>query len=111
MNALLALVFVALVALFVGLALVAREIRELRGSLDDTATVVEMRSDSTMHYVGDVFAANVLRAAAEDLDSVEGQTTMNRIGNTQFKIGGPSLGNLWLHDRADALLDKHPDTP
>lgn len=57
------------------------------------------------HYVGDHFAAQVLRLAAEDLDSVEGQTELRTLsrGTGYSPLGGKSLMRLWLEDRAEAL--------
>lgn len=103
-----AILIVVLIALFVGLALLAREIKSLRGELMTTCVTVEANTHNTAHYVGDMFAARVLRAAADDLDSAEGQAELRRLSATEYKVGGPSIGNLWLHDRADSILP-HPD--
>lgn len=71
---------------------------------------IEAINEQTKHYVGNTFAAHVLRAAAEDLDSTEGRTTIRRIQASEFKIGGPSVGNLWLHDRADSIAPRFDDS-
>lgn len=57
------------------------------------------------HYVGDAFAAQVLRLAASDMASVEGQTELRTISHSdRIRIGdGQVIAALWLEDRADAL--------
>lgn len=87
--------------------------RMARERADDAVKFVKVNHAACVahmaHYVGDSFAAQVLRIAAEDFDSVEGQTKLREIGSQTFKIGGPSLVNLWLHDRADQFIEAHEE--
>lgn len=62
------------------------------------------------HYTGDSFAAQVLRLAAQDLQSVEGQATLREIANTEWKPGSPPIPSLWLLDRADQLIQNHEES-
>lgn len=61
-------------------------------------------------FVGDRFAAQVLRAAARDWDSVEAQPDIRRIANEKYRVGGPSMPYLWMIDRAEKLEAEEPDT-
>lgn len=63
------------------------------------------------HYVGDAFAEQILRLAAEDFDSVEGQTQLRTIMHNDYKMDGPSGINLWLHARADSLVHEEEEAP
>lgn len=55
-------------------------------------------------FVGDHYAAQVLRVAAEDYDSITEQDRAKRIADLRYTSGGPSVPALWLHDRAERLL-------
>lgn len=61
------------------------------------------------HYVGDKYAAEVLHAAAEDWDSVQNVSTIERMGRerahqsiTEREERG-SIVTQWLHSRAEAM--------
>lgn len=55
-------------------------------------------------FTGDHFAAQVLRAAAEDYSSVSNQRVIQRMVQEGHKRGPDvSLPSAWLMDRADAL--------
>lgn len=58
------------------------------------------------HYVGNEFGAAVLRAAAEDYSSAEGQHELKVIANSRDYRHGVSLSipSIWLNNRAAALL-------
>lgn len=55
-------------------------------------------------FVGDHYAAQVLRVAAEDYDSINEQDRARRIAELRYVSNGPSVPALWLHDRAEHLL-------
>lgn len=57
-------------------------------------------------YVGDQFAANVLRAAAQAWDSIEEKPHIQRLGREQFLPEGPSMPSIWLRDRADTMAEE-----
>lgn len=60
-------------------------------------------------FVGDRFAAQVLMAAAEHYDGMDGQAELRRIVNSVWVEGGPSIPSLWLRDRAEMILEKMDD--
>lgn len=60
---------------------------------------------AVMAFVGDEFAANVLRVAAQDFDSVNEMTRLAQIRTQQFILDGPSVPALWLFDRANRLTE------
>lgn len=61
-------------------------------------------------FVGDTFAAKVLRLAADDYDSGEGQARLRELVHQGFlPESGPSLPSLWLYDRADNLVADYED--
>ena len=60
------------------------------------------------HYVGNEFGAAVLRAAAEDYSSADGQHELKVIANSRDYRHGVSLSipSIWLNNRADALIEE-----
>lgn len=56
------------------------------------------------HYVGNHFAAEVLKAAGEDYNSPQGQHDIAVIAREQWAQGGPSVPSIWMFNRADALI-------
>jgi hypothetical protein len=59
------------------------------------------------HYVGNSFAAEVLKAAAEDYSSAEGQHELKVIVQSgQYVEGGLTVPSLWMVNRARALRDE-----
>lgn len=57
------------------------------------------------HYVGDEFAAMVLRAAAHDYDSAEEFGRLKVLARMKYAQGGPSMPAIWLEDRANRLRE------
>lgn len=55
------------------------------------------------HYVGNHFAADVLRAAAEDYGTPAAQTELQIISRKQWNQDGPRIPSIWMTNRADAL--------
>lgn len=59
------------------------------------------------HYVGNEFAASVLRAAAEQYASPDGQHEAKVIANSrEYRLDGPPIPSIWLNNRADALIEE-----
>lgn len=55
-------------------------------------------------YVGNEYAAMVLRAAAHDWDSAEESNRLKVLARLRYSAGGPGMPAIWLNDRADRLL-------
>lgn len=91
---------VALFVLACSISLLVRKVQSLSDADVNHAHCIA----HVAHYVGDSFAAQVLRVAAEDLDSTEGQTELRRIANSEYRLGGASVASLWLTERADSLV-------
>jgi hypothetical protein len=56
------------------------------------------------HYVGNHFAADVLKAAAEAYDQPSTQTELQIIANQQYTPNGSRVPALWMVNRAEALI-------
>lgn len=54
-------------------------------------------------YMGDEYAAMVLKAAAHDWDSAEEASRLKVLARLKHKQGGPSMPAIWLNDRAERL--------
>lgn len=57
------------------------------------------------HYVGNEFAASVLKAAAEDYNRPETQARL-QILMREWVDGGPLLPAIWMTNRAEALSEE-----
>lgn len=55
------------------------------------------------HYVGNEFAASVLKAAAEDYNRPETQARLQILMREQWVEGGSLLPAIWMTNRAEAL--------
>lgn len=58
---------------------------------------------AVMAYIGDEFASQILRLAAEDYDSVIEKNRMQMLARDHYHTSGPSIPALWLLDRANRL--------
>lgn len=61
-----------------------------------------------MMFVGDSFAANVLRAAAEDYDASASQFRIRQMAR-EYDPDGLSIPAMWLLERADSLKPVGPE--
>lgn len=59
---------------------------------------------AVMAYVGEEFAAQVLRVAADDYESVEEIERLKRLGLERYQPGGSPMPSIWMRDRADRLV-------
>lgn len=97
-----------LMSLF-GLALVALAcVGLLYGERERQARLSEKAEHAkcTAHIasvVSNEFVAARMHDLADLWDNVENQGDLRRIANTKYAPGGPSVVNLWLHEKADEL--------
>lgn len=98
---------VIIVALFAVLVILQRRVDLLRQVADfNRGKSHAMCIAHVSHYVGNHFAAKVLKAAADDYASAEGQHEVKVIinGSSHQTLSENPIPSLWLHKRADRLV-------
>lgn len=94
----------AIIALIFLVAILADQVIRQNAALADDD---EVDHAMCIAFISDVVSKRVVamafRDAADRWESVEEKANLIELGSEKFKVGGPSMPSLWLHQQADTL--------